>query len=405
MSSTGFISGTLMDIFNPGNYTFTISNIYGSIQLIIFLSYKYFVIPSIISVNNYVTLTAGIKYENLSLVIGRGYDIYFTVKPELPNGLYLNCDNGLISGIAIYESEKTYTFYIENINGTSSVDVLISIHNPETPIFISKVDKYTFYSGISYNVSLFNISGNDLYYSVNPSLPLGLIINKDGRIIGKTTGEYPIENYTFIIEYLDAKFEIDILINVELPDIPLLVESNNIISLYAGITYKDYSLFEAEGKNLSYRIYPELPCDLSFSENNGTLSGYCLEIPLNYTTNYSVFIGNSFGMIRVDFIVNITYLLRPIIFVDIIENTTINFITGINITSYKLFPTVGENLIHSIDETLPNGLNFRRSTGEIFGVPDEESPLKDYVYTIRSNNLDDNLRFKLSVTCIIILYN
>lgn len=56
-----------------------------------------------------------------------GIPLKFAVSPDLPAGLSLNEDNGLISGTPEDISDETYTVTASNTGGEASTDVKISV--------------------------------------------------------------------------------------------------------------------------------------------------------------------------------------------------------------------------------------------------------------------------------------
>lgn len=141
----------------------------------------------------------------------------------------------------------------------------------------------------------------------------------------------------------------------------------------------------------------DLPEGLLFSDENGTISGYILNLPTETTKTYSVIAMNKLKTIRLMFILNYEYKQKPFFIRDIIKNSTIVYYKGVEVPKHILFPACGSNIRYSITLSLPKGLIFNTTNGEISGIPIEESPMTMYILTVQNIYFADRYDFFLGV--------
>ena len=238
-----------------------------------------------------------------------------------------------------------------------------------------------------------NITGgtepNPVTYSIQPSLPIGLSINPlNGTIFGTTvySSISPLTTYTIdasgnsTIDSATITFSVNITPIFTFPDTPYTLQISKfstIIPIYIvsdtfGITYTLLS---------SSPAYPTLT-DLSLNLNflNGSISGIP-DISSNYTT-YVIRANN--GGVTFDASLSISVQTLPTINYS---NTLYTLTQGEQVSILPLQTnnptTVVTYNIHGC--SLPFGLTFNTSTGEISGTPTILTTFREYYITITNS--------------------
>ena len=239
------------------------------------------------------------------------------------------------------------------------------------------------------------VSGENLEFSIEPSLPNGLNFDETTGIISGTPTElsqatdYEVTatnsggstSFTLSIEIIDSA---PTNLSYSTPNVFIIDEAiTNLVPIVSG-------------ENLVFSITPSLPNGLNFDETTGIISGTPTE--LSQATNYTVTATNSGGSTSFTLSIEIIDIAPT----NLSYYTPNVFIIGEAITD--LVPIVsGENLEFSIVPSLPNGLSFDETTGIISGTPTEFSAATNY--TVTATNSGGSTSFILSIEIIDIAPN
>lgn len=257
---------------------------------------------------------------------------------------------------------------------------------PTKPYLITQYyDHITYIAGNRYNDKLFELSGYKMKIKVNPILPYYLQISNDsiGWVFGQVNDTLDMKEYTFTV--WNDYGETNIFVNIEVvePDEPKFVNvSSKPIVFYAGTLYKNERMFHCIGKNLTFRIDPQLPANLIMDSSSGLVNGIpelANENDENANYRYNIIATNPFGLAVLELNIIIKepqYLtLRKLV-----DNYT--FYAGFTYTNIELVKATGINKKITVSPNLPDELKMNIDNGLINGVVDvDEEEWIDYKIT------------------------
>ncbi len=373
----GVISGTPTAVVASANYTITATSMYGSTTAII--NFATGNAPTGLSYSSPNTFIAGTTINAIAPILNVGTgSIVYTVSPNLPAGLTIHPNTGLISGTpiaGIAVPSATYTITATNSYGFVSSSIQIIVQGPPTNlIYPSSNLVFTMNMPITQVVPSI-ISNPAPVYSISPSLPAGLVFNTaTGAITGTPTIGQLATTYTIIAN--------NGLLPNAITTLSILVSSSPIISYTSPQSFTVGTAISAltptvQNTVTSWSINPSLPAGLSFNTSTGVISGIpTISIA---ASNYTVTATNSFGF----GIAVISLEIQGLPVVNFSNNN--NTLIGLQPIQLPA-PIIQSNPapIFSISPNLPAGLSIHPTTGAINGTPTNYSA--STTYTIRATN-------------------
>ena len=313
------------------------------------------------------------------------------INPRLPEGLSLDLESGVISGVPESESLLTsYTIIGKNIVGSSVyiMDIEVLSQPPENITYSANEIFCTISKpcGIS---SPYNSGGLIENWEVIPALPLGLEILASGGISG-TVQQLGDSNHTISGSNSGGSAYTDIRI-ITIHEEPVnLYYSSNFFQWLLDDNIEESPNIEG-GEIINWTIEPPLPDGLIFSQNDGSIIGIPSE--LHAIREHYVTATNTGGSITTTILISVQ---------DISP-------TNIRYEPYLLDLTVNEEMSNlspswsdgtpeswEISPNLPQGLTLNPHNGEISGTPIYVQESMDY--QIWANNTGGFTETQISIS-------
>ena len=313
------------------------------------------------------------------------------INPRLPEGLSLDLESGVISGVPESESLLTsYTIIGKNIVGSSVyiIDIEVLSQPPENITYSANEIFCTISKpcGIS---SPYNSGGLIENWEVIPALPLGLEILASGGISG-TVQQLGDSNHTISGSNSGGSAYTDIRI-ITIHEEPVnLYYSSNFFQWLLDDNIEESPNIEG-GEIINWTIEPPLPDGLIFSQNDGSIIGTPSE--LHAIREHYVTATNTGGSITTTILISVQ---------DISP-------TNIRYEPYLLDLTVNEEMSNlspswsdgtpeswEISPNLPQGLTLNPHNGEISGTPIYVQESMDY--QIWANNTGGFTETQISIS-------
>lgn len=197
----------------------------------------------------------------------------FTVEPELPAGLALDPQTGVLSGCAEDLSARaTYEVTAENETGSTTLELTLSVKlmRPESLSYPEKDIEYTVGQDVSIEPS---VQGRVSAWAVDPALPAGLALDlSTGAVRGVAKDPAAAASYTVTAtnEAGEASFELRIAVRESAPEGFAYPEC--LTEYFVG--QEVYMAPEIEtGNCVHFSVEPELPEGMYLDPTSGIISG------------------------------------------------------------------------------------------------------------------------------------
>ncbi len=379
-TSTGNITGTPADI--TGAITYTIVGSGGgssslTAKLVITVNDKAPAATLQYNTPNIFTRNFAITSLSPTLTGDGGVVTSYRTEPSLPAGLSIDA-TGVISGTpTVLSSATDYTVIAANTGGYTLATVRITVRELIPDISYNTPNVFTKGTAIS-SLSPTNTGGLVVSYRILTALPAGLSFNTStGVISGTPSGLIATTNYSVIATNTGGSdtTNLDITVNDVAPN-SLSYTTPNIF--YNTVTIGNLNPTSIGGAIVSYSISPALSAGLSFNTSTGVISGTpTVAYPI---TEYTVTATNTGGSTAANFSITVRETAPYNL-----SYTSPNIYT-INYTITPLAPTFsgGQVTNFNIEPSLPAGLTFSSTTGNISGTPTALSDAT--IYTVTATN-------------------
>jgi IgGFc binding protein/Bacterial Ig-like domain (group 1)/Putative Ig domain len=235
-----------------------------------------------------------------------------------------------------------------------------------------------------------NTGGASTNWSVSPNLPTGLSINSTtGNITGTPTATSSATNYTITAQNTAGSSTTTISISVTAPVTPAISYSPSTMSLSVDVAIN--ALIPTEtGTFPTWSVSPSLPSGLSINAQSGVISG--TPNTVTSSANYTVTASNSAGSATT------TLTIAVVASAPVISYTgsPFNYVVGTAINTLVPANSGSAATTWSISPSLPAGLAFNGSTGQISGTPSATSSTT--TYTVTATNTGGSGSTTLSIT-------
>ena len=389
-NNNGMISGTPSTISLLATYTITAGNITGVDQSFIRLSVKEG--PPILTNLSNKTYTQGISISPFSFTNTGNVATLWVVSPNLPSGLSINSNNGIISGTPLGISTLvTYTITAGNNSGTGSAKVAIAI-NPSVPN-IANIAQQTYIKNTAINpLNITNTGGVANVWSITPDLNNGLTLNaSSGQLSGTPNISQALTNYVITASNITGSDSANISIQIDEP--PPNITNLNTHNYLINAVITPLNFTNNGGIANTWSINPALPTGLIFNSSNGQISG--TPTANSTLTTYIVTASNNTGSDNASVQISINELAPTIN-----EVGQQNYDIGQSINPLNLVNTGGLATFWSITPNLPSGLIFNSNIGQISGTPNITNALTSYLVTASNTAGFDTVNISIIVLAL-----
>ena len=391
-TANGTISGTPANAATNIVYTVTATNVTNSDSA----TFSITVNPAAPSIElSVAAINAGIGkvIEPITVINNGGTPTSYAISDTLSAGLSFSTETGTISGTPSATASATiYTVTATNITGTDSATVEISVSQITIAPSIANIEgTQAYYAGVMISPVEFTNSGDPAQSCAsNLSLPAGLNAVVSGNscaISGMPTMVSAITTYTIIATNPIGSDTATINISVTFATPSISVSTTTVVaSVATAITAITVS---NDGGTATYSISPTLSEGLSFSTENGTISGTpsAIAILQVYTITASNVTNSDSATLSIT--VNIA---APNISLSV---STITATAGTAISDITVTNS-GGTATYSILPAIANNLSFDTTDGTISGTP--ANAATNVVYTVTATNVTNSDSATLSIT-------
>ena len=392
-NTTGAISGTPTAITSSATYTITATNTGGSATAVVTIQVN-MAPPSSISYNpSSHTLVKGTAMTTVTPTATGGPVSTWTISPSLPAGLSISATTGAISGTPTAISSSTsYTITATNAGGSGTATVTIVV-NDIAPSSVSYSPSFlTLTKDSAMTTATPTSSGGAVVsWSLTGTLPAGLSFSTStGAISGTPTAVSSATTYTVTATNSggSATATVTILVNDAAPSITYTPSS---FTLTKGTAMTTANPTTTGGSVTSWSISPALPAGLSFSTANGSISGTPTAVASS--ANYTITATNAGGSGTATVTIQVNDL-SP--YSVAYSGSPFTLTKGTAMTTATPSALGGTVTSWAITPTLPAGLTFSTSNGEISGTPTALS--SSTTYTVYANNTGGSATASVTIT-------
>ena len=386
----GVLGGTPLVNSTRVQYTIYANNSGGSATVTINLTINEQA-PNLAVLNNLTVIRSVSNGTHLSVVNSGGIVANWSVSPALPSGLQFNPFNGSISGVAsVNHSGQVYTISASNTGGSDAQSFQLVVVEP-LPVLSYLPSTYV--GDVSLTISDMvptNTGGAIAVWSIHPSLPLGITLNTtSGVISGTPTTTSPSTQYTVFANNSGGSSNVSVTLEIT-GSPPNLSGASSSITLVRQETMVPFTVQHTGSLILEWGVWPSLPVGLTFDVENATIYG----VPLVNTSAVTHSIWARNAVANETFELTITVLEpAPIVTINVSSYTMTR---GVEIVPIQPMNTGGAIANWSVNGTLPAGLVFNESTGQIVGTPLVNSSAQSY--TVTGANLNNQSSIVIVIT-------
>ena len=302
---------------------------------------------------------------------------------NLPEGLFVGSNNGLIVGTPIAIGTYTVTISATNRTGTGTLSLTLTVNGPLLPVITSGVTA----TATVGQIFIYSITANNTPTSFNATgLPAGVTVNIATGVISGTPTTASVSTITISASNAAGSASLTLILTVNAPVSPPNPAVTPVVTSVATAS-------ATVGQPFNYAITANntptsfdatgLPAGVTVNPSTGVISGIPTT-PGVYTVTISA--SNGAGTGNQSIILTVNPIIPAITSASIVSGTA-----GISFD----YPIVANNTPTRFNATgLPNGLTVNFSTGVISGTPITTGT---YTVTISASNSSTTATGQLTI--------
>ena len=285
----------------------------------------------------------------------------WAVNPQLPDGIEMDLQSGVISGIPNYEApSKKYTIIASNYAGISAFRIEITVLPIPVLTLGMQSSELLCIKGESCHMESPSFSGGEPdKWDSTPPLPSGLVLGQDGSITG-ISNQVGVTNHTITASNNGGSASATLSINTSHAPPEYIYYGAESFTFSIGQTVSLTPRYSG-GQITIWSVYPDLSQGLSISQS-GVISG--IPTVLQPLSAYTITAHNSGGSINVT--INIEVIDISIWGLEYPQNT-FEIILGEEISTKAPSWSGGDPTSWEVRPHLPNGFHLNQANGEIYG--------------------------------------
>ncbi|HLZ66155.1 MAG TPA: putative Ig domain-containing protein [Aliidongia sp.] len=387
-TSTGAVTGTPTVASSATNYTVTVTDTNGATAN---ASFSLTVNSAVVATQQVAStvLTQNRAATSFTPVTGSGGStpLTYSVSPSLPGGLTLSSSTGTITGTPSVASGATsYTVTVADANGaTATASFSLTVNGAVVATQAVATTSLTQNHAAAAFTPVTGSGGTaPLSYSVSPGLPAGLSLSAGtGAVTGTPTVASSATNYTVTVTDANgATANASFSLTVNGPVAATQAVASTILTQNRAATTFTPVTGAGGTAPLVYSVSPTLPVGLSLASSTGTITG--TPTAASAATSYTVTVTDANGVTAT---ANFSLTVNgAVVATQAVASTVLT--QGHAATSFT--PVTGSGgtgaLTYGVSPSLPAGLSFSTSNGQVSGTATVASTATNYTVTVTDTN-------------------
>jgi len=391
-ATTGAISGTPSTSIPSTSYTVTVTDSNpttpqsSSKSFTLVVNALPLLTTTLVSPTNSLTRNTAVSFTPVA-ASGGYLGLNYAISPALPTGLLFSTSTGAILGTpTVASSVATYTVTV-NDQATQTSSKSFSLSVSSVPLTVTTAVPSTSLTRLVTFTPFTPVTATGGFgtftWAVSPGLPTGLTFNTaNGQVAGVTSTSSAATTYVVsVTDQTPQTSTSSFRLTVNNPNAVTATTVISVTTLSQNIVFTPFAPVTAVGGygTLSYAITPTLPSGLLYGNGTGIISGSASTY--SNLTNYTVTVSDSLSQSST---ASFRLQVATPALVTTLAVPSISAYRSIAVTQFAPVTVVGGTGVYtfSITPSLPSGLNFITSSGQIYGTATTSTSATNYTITI-----------------------